>query len=489
MCNYTIEPKEVSVDIVKSNGFTFASNKLKTIKDNGKYFTLSEPFISLGGKTITKNKLPNKIKYVEIGSIENNIGTINPELNYNKNNVSQSNLNKPKIDDILISTVRTYLGGIGIVKEKDLYSSKALLIISDCKYDKHYLFGVLKTSYFIQQSLLIENNGSYPRMDKSLLSKIKIPLPPSIDIEKLVSYITQNIIDKEQQIKNKNILIDNLIEEELKIIKSNNNISADKDTFIKNGFRFNAGLYNKNFLDIYNSIINYKGGWFNIGEKYDYKRGQNLQESNIGKSHYSDNYIKGYYKMVTAQDFSENRTISNIRYLGSMKQNLLLLNDSQIIVNATGKNTGRTIYFNNQLKENIITNINQWVFTYKNGLNIILDTFISAIISYFKRYNYFESIKDASNGGFIVIPHIKNFINIPNFKEEKQKEISKEYFNEVLKKENTINTYLANEKLRNKDLGIWQLNQEIFTLKEQLEEIVEYIVFNKDIDLNKYLNY
>lgn len=99
-----------------------------------------------------------------------------------------------------------------------------------------------------------------------------------------------------------------------------------------------------------------------------------------------------------------------------------------------------------------------------------------------------NSIK--SNG---TVPSINNQtllnLNIPNFKEEKQQEISKEYFNEVSKKENTLDAYLENEKLRNKDLGIWQLNQEIFTLKEQLEEIVEYIVFNKDIDLNKYLNY
>lgn len=498
MLRYSKNSKEINIFDTFNNGFKLTPSNNRTFEEINNGFPL-------------KDIVDNYLNGFEIGSINYvksstkrfiKTNNITPNCLLDFSSVEYMKVNNKIINNIVILEDNDIIiakdgGGNGLgecslyIKNSnfdDYMCGAGLILRISGKMKRSYILGMLKSKHFKE---FIDNQtpiASTLRHSNTISLNYKLN-DFDVNNEKhlLLSYITQNLIDKELQIKEKNILIDTLIDDELGVKNHNSNqVFADKDMFIKNGFRFSAGLYNKDYLNIFNSIKNYKNGSFNISEKYNYKRGQNLQESNIGKSFYSDKKINGFYTLITAQDFSENRTINNIRYLGNKNKNLLKLQKSCIIVNATGFNTGRTIYFNNINNENIITNINQWVFSNK-GENIILDVFVSSILSYLKRNMFFDNIKDPSNGGFIVKPHIENFLNIPNFDEEKQKEISKEYFNNVSKKENTLDSYLDNEKLRNKELGIWQLNQEIFLLKEQLETIVESIVFNKNIEITDFI--
>ena len=114
------------------------------------------------------------------------------------------------------------------------------------------------------------------------LLNTKIPFPTTSNhqepekIEKLVSIITQNIIDKEE----KNKKIDELIEKELrKNQKSENNFkySYPKISEIKKESRLNTGIYEREFKEIDFLIRNYEGGFFKLCNKgYIIKRGQNL---------------------------------------------------------------------------------------------------------------------------------------------------------------------------------------------------------------------
>ena len=42
---------------------------------------------------------------------------------------------------------------------------------------------------------------------------------------------------------------------------------------------------------------------------------------------------------------------------------------------------------------------------------------------------------------------------------------------------------LEKEKIRNREIGIYQLNMEIFSLREQLEDLVHKIVMEEKIEL------
>jgi hypothetical protein len=77
-----------------------------------------------------------------------------------------------------------------------------------------------------------------------------------------------------------------------------------------------------------------------------------------------------------------------------------------------------------------------------------------------------------------------NSIKIPNFPDSKQYEIACEYYNPIPKNENlNLENYLESEKMRNKEVGIFQLNMEIFGLRERLEELVDAIVMEREIEI------
>jgi hypothetical protein len=342
---------------------------------------------------------------------------------------------------------------------------------------RNYILGFLKSSYFKE---FIDNNtpiASTLRHSNGVAKEFIFPLFNNEDKDhKLLSLLVENLIDKEGRIKLKNDLINNGIISELSNIGTSIK-EASKSLFMKNDFRCCAKLYNKDFLNLYNNIMNYKYGYFNLANKYIYKRGQNLQISNIGESYYLRKPKPNAYKLVTAQDFTENRTISNLRYLGN-KNKLLIIPNQCFVMNATGVNTGRTVFISHNT--NLISNINQWVIENRKN-NLAHTVFTSCFLSFLKQNNYFDYIKSPSNGGFVVEVHLQNFINIPKFPFHIQESISSNYYNEVPKTLNDLKNYITNEKQRNIDLGIWQLNMECFELKAKINKLVEKIILNKKI--------
>ena len=82
---------------------------------------------------------------------------------------------------------------------------------------------------------------------------------------------------------------------------------------------------------------------------------------------------------------------------------------------------------------------------------------------------------------------IEQFVNIsiPNFPEEKRQEIARQYYNKVEKNTDlTFENYLEKEKERNSKLWIFQLNMELFELRETLENLIDKIIMNKEINVD-----
>ena len=67
---------------------------------------------------------------------------------------------------------------------------------------------------------------------------------------------------------------------------------------------------------------------------------------------------------------------------------------------------------------------------------------------------------------------------------EIKSEIFKEYYNESsIKKQGTLKFEEYDEK-RNKELGIYQINMEIFRIEKKLDQIVRKIVNNEAIEID-----
>ena len=371
--------------------------------------------------------------------------------------------------------------------------SAGILAINVIDEYKFYVLGLLKSQHFKDFINLKTPEGSTIRHSKKVALEYLLSFPSSKneannkEIITFVGLIVQNIIHKEEEIKRKNKLIDTLISTELeKNQKENNyNFSLPKISMIKaNQNRLDSGTYGKEFKKIELLINNYKFGSTNILKNHTASRGQNLQVTNIGQSFYSDYPKKNFYQLITNVEINDARCISKFRYLGSQKK-LMLIPENTILLTADGT-VGRCIFVKDL--KNTITNIHPWLIVRKQmlGKNIMEDVFIALFLGWLRSANsFYEKIKDKANGGGIKHNHLANYLNYPNFQEEKQHEIAQEYYNPQPKNtELSLDNYLEEEEKRNKILGISQLNMEIFTLKEVLNEVVDSIITNQFVQVS-----
>jgi|GEM_PF-754731 len=489
---HVIKPNFVSKNSILKKNANLSPARHNYVQTNSNIDYLVD-LIEESKASINVRNNKGRYSYVEIGDINTNTGGIDYK-EVRSIDISSSSVNKLKKDDILISTVRTYLGGIGYVNKElqNLVATKALIVLRKTKKDfsRFYLFGVLRSRFFIEQVNLILNASVYPRMEKDNFSELKIPFPTKNNnpepkkIENLISLITQNILDKEEQIKLKNQKIDELIEKEL---KDNQKVGTfefrlPKISEIRNETRIDTGLYEKKYREIVYLIDDYKNSHFDLLEKYTAKRGQNLQITNIGLSIYSDVEKPNFYRLMTNIELTDQRTVSKFRWLGSGKK-LTLIPKNTIFLSADGT-VGRCMYITDLGKT--ITNIHPWIINRKKiGVNQIEDIFTAMFLGWLYKKGFYEKVKDKANGGGIKYNHLERYLKIPNFPESKQKEVAKEYYNPTEQSSDlNFENYLGKEKARNAETGIFQLNMELFSLREKLEDFVDKIVKEEKVNIS-----
>ena len=461
MKSYIIKPKSVKKSEIVEREYIFSASRHSDIQINSNFDFLVN-LINISKKSVSLKNQKKYFNYVEIGSINTTTGYVEPT--YKKSiDISTDSVYQLQKDDILISTVRTYLGGIGIVnqKEQDFVASKALIVLRELKKDinKYYLFGILRTSFFIEQTNLILNASMYPRMDKDSFDKLKISFPTTANhsnpekVKNLVALIVQNIIDKEEQIKLKNKQIDELIEKELKENQKAENFSYTypRISEIKEETRLDTGLYEREFKEIDFLIRNYKGG-------YEYLKDL---ETNFKSGETPKTYLEsenGKYIWVSNKDFRNNiwknfTKINTLNVKNLVPKNAILFSRrapagiNQIIVE----------------KQNMIVNDGIKIITIDNITTEKL-IFISLL---FNSTFYQNILKQLSGGGVFGGMTNEDILNMyfPNFPESTQQEIAKLYYNPLEKNTDlNLENYLEKEQARNRETGIFQLNMEIFLL-------------------------
>jgi len=491
MFNYTMNRDYIISHEIIGNEFSFSPSDFRSLPITEESKTLKEYLSNYKtGVEIGSEAYINKsnIRFLKTNNITSSFLLDTSRVEYA---IPNSKAVSPKNGSLLL-VKDGGTGGLGEIclytedkQFKDYISAGMIELYIKDMTTKTYIMGILKSKHFKEYIDNKTPGGSTIRHSRLLAFGYEIPLPKNEEVKTLVSLMVQNILDKEQQIKVKNEQINSTIKEELEMHSHPEIKMPVSNELLENNFRFDSGLYSPEYKAIKGSVEFYEGGYFNLLDKYNAKRGQNLQVSNIGISIYSNEKKENFYRLVTRENFDK-RFIKDIRYLGSNKK-LSKLSDISIIMNATGVYAGDTIIFDSNSLPNTITNINQWVIESKNKNNKNDLIYVGCFLGYLSEKCFFEQIKDISNGGMIVLEHLK-IIKIPEFPEVLKKEIAAKYHNEIeTNKDLTIETYLEKEKERNNILGIWQLNMELFSLKEQLEQLVHDIVYDEDIILEDYL--
>jgi len=291
-----------------------------------------------------------------------------------------------------------------------------------------------------------------------------------------VSLITQNIINKEEQIKFKNRLIDEQITKGLKENQKSTALqySYPKLSELKKENRLDTTIYTPKYKVFENLILNYTDGYFFLDEKL-VSPGVTPKDyffSDIKKSEKFKDWITPKnieQRQLSSRTFIYTKTSTKIKKYSLVLNGIRYVGNGVFIENEKEFFTNQNMLIINQFKE--------------QSKQLFLFCFLTSNIG--------KSMQiSRRNFGIVPILYTENLckIPIPNFEEKKQKEIVKNYYNKVDVLTNiSLDNYLTEHKKRNKKLGIFQLNMEIFELKEKLENLVDKIVMDEQVKIENYL--
>lgn len=349
---------------------------------------------------------------------------------------------------------------------------------------KYYILAFLKHSIFREQLDAIVPKGATIRHAKTKFLDCFIPLPneDSDNIVQYISVLTQAIISKEKLIKQRHADIMQIIDEELKSnqIESTNTYQLPTLSDLQNVGRLDTGLYSKLFKDNIAKIQSYTYGYYeNIFELgYQLSRGQNLQESNIGKSIYSEHHYDNFYTLALPTNFTKYGTIAKTSYLGN-PNTLKTLSKGEIVFGAEATFRGFVVC---DAADNCITNIHG--VTISNNNNIEQSIFVKCFLDYIVNNGVIDAVKVGGHGGSFAQKYW-NIIPFPKFPTEKQKEIATLYHNPAEYNANdcTIKSFLDYDTEYNGTAGIYELDKTAKHLKEILDDAIDKIVRDQDVEI------
>ena len=99
-----------------------------------------------------------------------------------------------KKDDVIISTVRTYLKAIAIIPDKeDIIVSTGFAVLTPNKIDSRYLGYMVKTEYFTNLVSAHSVGVSYPAINSTDLVNLDILIPPNNEQKQIADYLDNEV--------------------------------------------------------------------------------------------------------------------------------------------------------------------------------------------------------------------------------------------------------------------------------------------------------
>lgn len=348
---------------------------------------------------------------------------------------------------------------------------------------KYYLLAFIKHTLFREQLDVMVPKGATIRHAKTLFLDCKIPMPNE-NVENTIRFVellTQAIINKEKLIKIRHREILSLIEQELLRNRKENSINTEDPTFeeIYACGRLDTGMYSVKFKSYVCMVKDYYNGYANISDLgFTLSRGQNLQESNIGKSIYTDTKYTSFYSLVLPTNFSDYGTVWKYVFLGNSK-NLKTLNGGELVFGAEG--TFRSIAILEE-QENFITNIHG--ITLYNP-NVILSLFVKCYMDFLREKGIIDCVKVGGHGGSFAQKYW-DAIPFPKFPVCKQEEIAHLYHNPIVSystDEFTLDNFIELDNTYNEDAGIYELDKTAKMLKGILNTAIDSIANDKEVTI------
>lgn len=166
------------------------------VKDNENWnFCRLKNIATINEVTLLETTNDNYLmKYIDIANV-NSDGNITQLQDFTFKKAPSRARRVVKKDDVIISTVRTYLRAIAIIinEEDNLIASTGFAVLKhmDCIIPE-LLIEILRTDFFIDQVIANSYGVSYPAINSTTLGTLKISYPNSVEEQqKIVAYIKQ----------------------------------------------------------------------------------------------------------------------------------------------------------------------------------------------------------------------------------------------------------------------------------------------------------
>ena len=145
--------------------------------------------VSCNDESLTNTENPNlEINYVEIGDV-NDINGIAHITKYRFEDAPSRARRKTRKDDVIVSTVRTYLKAIAKVPDNGIIVSTGFAVLRAIDVNSSYLAFCCISSNFIDSVVALSKGISYPAITASELLNLFIPVPPLSEQRSIVSYL------------------------------------------------------------------------------------------------------------------------------------------------------------------------------------------------------------------------------------------------------------------------------------------------------------
>lgn len=364
--------------------------------------------------------------------------------------------------------------------------SWGLVCIDIDKSIKYYCFAFMKSDFLKDQVLQKISKWATLLHAKETRKDCIIPFPNQANKDEVIHYLSllvQSVINKEQAIKAKYEKMMEMISEELKSNQNNKSFvyQSPKYNELQELLRLDAWMFTKEYKQELFAIENYKNWstWF-YDLWYDLKRWQNLQVSTIWKSIYSDTYQKWFYEMVRPTYLTDYWTIERFEYLGNAKE-LQTINQWDIIFSAEWS-IGKSHVFIDDVKKTI-TNIH-WIVVYsKTKREIFENVFLWVFLGYMRKQKMFDYMSVWWQGGSMGQKYWK-YIKIPNFPDTIKQQISDLYYHPTSYSSTiSLDTFVDSDNTITAQSGITQLDQQIKTIKNHINTIVDQIINDEEVEI------
>lgn len=165
----------------------------------------------LNPETLAENTASDfEFDYIDIGSVTHGLGITSRErMTFEK---SPSRARKPvKIDDIIVSTVRTYLRAIAQITAVDdgsVVSTGFAVCRSRNGMDARFLHAVLQAPPFIEQVVASSTGVSYPAINPTTLGNIEVPTPDLPTQKRIAAFLDRETARIDELIAKKERSVD-----------------------------------------------------------------------------------------------------------------------------------------------------------------------------------------------------------------------------------------------------------------------------------------